>query len=304
MLATVHLTTRDQPLSMADLSQAGARVGRQPPAVDVQAELPDALDLAATRIADLLAGFSRVAVAFSGGVDSSVMVALAARAVGLDGAVAVLGVSPSLAVDEHSGAVSTASAIGVALVEVRTQEMDDPRYVDNAGDRCYFCKHELYTRTFLEVVRRERVDVLLNGDTADDLIRSDRPGRRAAAEFGVRSLLAEAGLGKLEVRTLARLMGIPTWDKPAAPCLASRIPVHQPVTIDRLQAVDRAESALRAQGLREVRVRHHGARARVELTPSGQAMIADPVRRTQARAAVQDSGFSAVDFDPVPLRRD
>lgn len=273
------------------------------PAVDVRADLPPTLRKAAADVADLLADVCRVAVAFSGGVDSSVMVALAARAVGVDATVAVLGVSPSLAADEHLNAVSTASALGVRLVEVATQEMDDPRYVANAGDRCYFCKYELYTRTFLDVVSREQVDVLLNGDTADDRGRTDRPGAGAAVQLGVRSLLAEAGLGKPEVRALARSMGIPTWDKPAAPCLASRIPTGQPVTIEGLRAVDRAEAAVRGLGIREVRVRHHGTLARVELTSSGHEGLADPDRRDLLTAAVRRIGFAEVEIDPVPLHR-
>lgn len=272
--------------------------------MDLHARLPVRLQAAAAGTAELLRPYRRVAVAFSGGVDSSVMVALAARVVGRDRAIAVLGVSPSLAADEHANALSTARTIGVRLVEVGTREMDDPRYVANAGDRCYFCKHELYTRTLLEVSSCERVDVLLNGDTADDLVRRDRPGRLAATELGVRSPLAEVGLAKRDVREIARLMGIPTWDKPAAPCLASRIPVRQPVTIDGLAAVDRAESALRAQGLREVRVRHHGTRARVELASEGHDDLSRDGRFEQVAAAVRGSGFAEVEIDPVPLRRD
>ncbi|WP_199522517.1 ATP-dependent sacrificial sulfur transferase LarE [Geodermatophilus marinus] len=270
---------------------------------------PGPLAAAAERFTRALGDAGTVAVAFSGGVDSSVVVALAARALGRDGVVAVLGVSPSLAADEHASARATAAQVGVRLVEVRTLELDDPRYVANAGDRCYFCKHELYTRSFAEVVRAQGVDLLLNGDTADDAVRGDRPGSRAAAELGVRRPLAEAGIGKRAVRELARALGLAVWDKPSAPCLASRIPVHTPVTIGDLGRVERAEAGLRRLGLRELRVRHLGARARVELAAEGQAALADPAFAEAVRAAVRAGGSDAGGYDEVeiaaaPLRRD
>lgn len=277
-----------------------------PVEADPAARLTDDVAAAAERVGECLSGLRRVAVAFSGGVDSSVMTALAMRTLGADQVVAVLGVSPSLAESERVGAARTATALGVRLVEMATYELDDPRYVANAGNRCYFCKSELYTRAFLSVVAAEKVDALLNGDNADDVLRADRPGRRAALEQGVRSPLAEARIDKTTVRSLARAMAVPTWDKPAAPCLASRIPVRRAVTIEVLSAVERSEAELRALGLAEVRVRHHGALARIELTATGHATLTSSgdALAGRVRDAVRAAGFAEVEIDPVPLRRD
>lgn len=272
--------------------------------VHLQVPLTGEAASAADGVANVLAGTRSVAVAFSGGVDSSVVVALAGRALGREAVVAVLGVSPSLATDERVMARETAADLGVRLVEVVTYEMDDPRYVANAGDRCYFCKHELYTRSFVEVVAREGVELLVNGETADDARRSDRPGRRAAEELGVRSPLAEAGIGKQTVRAVARALGLNVWDKPAAPCLASRIPVHQPVTIGGLARVERAERELHALGLQELRVRHLGSLARLELSAAGHAALADAVFAEAVRACVLGSGYDEVEIASAPLRRE
>jgi uncharacterized protein len=266
--------------------------------------LPADLAEAAGRVAATLHGHDRVAVAFSGGVDSSTVLALAARTLGRDGVVAVLGVSPSLAADERATALRTAERLRIRLVEVDTYEMDDPGYVANAGDRCYFCKHELYSRSFTQVVVRERADLLVNGDTADDAVRTDRPGRRAAEELGVRSPLAEAGIGKATVRRLARALGLAVWDKPSAPCLASRIPVHTPVTIGDLARVERAETRLRALGLRELRVRHRGPLARLELADEGHAALRDEAFAQAVRDSVLSSGYARLEIAPHPLRRD
>jgi uncharacterized protein len=271
---------------------------------DVHGVLPPDLAEAADRVAATLHGSARVAVAFSGGVDSSTVLALAARALGRDSVVAVLGVSPSLADGERASAHRTAGGLRVRLVEVDTYEMNDPGYVANAGDRCYFCKHELYTRSFAEVVTREGADLLVNGDTADDAGRTDRPGRRAAEELGVRSPLAEAGIGKVTVRRLARSLGLATWDKPSAPCLASRIPVHTPVTIGGLARVEGAETRLRALGLRDLRVRHLGRLARLELDDQGHVALRDGEFAAAVRESLVSSGYDEVEIAPHPLRRD
>jgi pyridinium-3,5-biscarboxylic acid mononucleotide sulfurtransferase len=272
--------------------------------VDLHQPLPADLSEAADRVAATFGPGARVAVAFSGGVDSSTVLALAARAVGRDGVVAVLGVSPSLAAEERTAAQRTAADLGVRLVEVDTYEINEPGYVANAGDRCYFCKHELYTRSFAEVVTREGADVLVNGDTADDAVRTDRSGRRAAEELGVRSPLAEAGVGKATVRRLARALGLATWDKPSAPCLASRIPVHTPVTIGDLSRVERAETRLRSLGLRDLRVRHLGGLARLELADEGHDALRDSTFADAVRDSVLSSGYDQLEIAPQPLRRD
>ncbi|WP_169791969.1 ATP-dependent sacrificial sulfur transferase LarE [Jiangella muralis] len=243
------------------------------------------------------------AVAFSGGVDSSVVTALAARHLGPDAVVAVLGVSASLAESERRQACETSAAIGVALVEVETHELDDARYVANSGDRCYFCKHELYIRAFAEAVQATGSQVLLNGDTADDALAGDRPGRRAAEELGVRSPLAAAGIGKHRVRSLARALGLPVWDKPAAPCLASRVAVNLPVTVDVLARVERAEAALRDLGLRDLRVRHLRESARVELGADDLAHVRARGLVERVLDAVRAAGYSVAVLADAPLRR-
>jgi len=271
--------------------------------VDVHRVLPPDLAVAADRVVNAFHDVARVAVAFSGGVDSSTVLALAIRAKGTDGVVAVLGVSPSLSVDERAAAHRTAGALAVRLVEVDTHEMDDPDYIANAGDRCYFCKRELYTRSFVEVVGQQGAELLVNGDTADDHARADRPGRRAAEELGVRSPLAEAGIGKATGRRMAHALGLETWDKPSAPCLASRIPVHTPVTIRGLGQVERAETRLRALGLRDLRVRHFGRLARLELAADGHRAMRDGRLAAEVRDCVLSSGYDELEIAPEPLRR-
>ena len=184
-----------------------------------------------------------------------------------------------------------------------THELDDPDYVANRGDRCYFCKFELYTRAFGQGVTALGCDVFVNGDTADDHRAGDRPGRRAATELGVRSPLAEAGIGKAEVRALARALGLAVWDKPSAPCLASRVPVDTPVTRQRLAQIERAEAGLRDLGLRRLRVRHHGATARVELGPDELAAVQGPGLHIQVLGAVRDAGYDDLEIADQALER-
>lgn len=266
--------------------------------------LPARLDASARAFSARVADADAVAVAFSGGVDSSVTVALAVRALGRERVVAVLGVSPSLSEIERRQAHVTARALGVECREVSTFELDDPDYVANRGNRCYFCKHELYTRAFGDGVRDLGCDVFVNGDTADDERAGDRPGRRAAAELGVRSPLAEAGIGKEIVRDLARALGLQVWDKPSAPCLASRVPVNTPVTRDRLAQVERAEAGLRALGLRNLRVRHQGATARIELGAEDLHTVESRGLAAVVRRAAADAGYDDAVIADAPLRRD
>ena len=250
------------------------------------------------RVGELLAGTGRLGVAFSGGVDSSVLLALAARALGRDRVVAVLGVSPSLAADERRAAHAVADHIGVAVVEVATREGERAAYRANGPDRCFHCRDELFTRIGDEVVAAYRLDAVAYGENADDLLRPDRPGARAATEHRVLRPLADAGLGKAAVRRLARAFALPCADKPAAPCLASRIPHFSAVSPEKLAQIERAEAALRRLGFTDLRVRHHGDVARIELPGADLVRaVTDPVR-AQVHAAVTAAGFrfAAVDL--------
>lgn len=270
---------------------------------DPHRALSAAEEQSVARFADAISDATTVAVAFSGGVDSSVALALAVRTKGTHNVVAVLGVSPSLATSERDQAQRVATSMGVRLVEVLTQEMKDPRYVANDADRCYFCKHELYSRSMLEAVADTGADMLLNGDTADDALTTDRAGRRAAVELGVVSPLVDAGIGKAAVRSIARNLGLPVWDKPSSPCLASRIPRSVPVTIGRLQGVERAEAGLRALGLRELRVRHREGTGLVQLGPDEEKAAQDATVRAGIEDAVRDAGFERAEISTQTLRR-
>ena len=253
-------------------------------------------------IAPSLAGVRRLGVAFSGGVDSSVLLALAARTLGRDNVVAVLGVSPSLAAAERTGAHEVAALIGVSVVEIETREGERAAYVANGPDRCFHCKDELFSRIDSEVLRAHRLDAVAYGENADDVRRPDRPGSRAATDHAVLRPLADAGLAKGDVRGIARALGLPVADKPAAPCLASRIPHFEPVTPDKLEQIDRAESALRALGLTELRVRHHGDLARVELGTDDHRRAVEEPMRSSITAAVRQAGFRTVTVDPRGLQ--
>jgi uncharacterized protein len=239
----------------------------------------------------------RLGVAFSGGVDSSLLLALAVRALGVTRVVAVLGVSPSLAADERRGAHDVAAHLGVPLVEVATHEGDNPAYRRNGPDRCFHCKDELFTRISDEVATRHGLRAIAYGENADDARRPDRPGARAATNHAVLRPLADAGLSKQDVRRLARALGLPNADKPAAPCLASRIPHFTEVDPTRLAQVEAAERALRRLGFTDSRVRHHGEVARVELPGDDLARAVSPRIRDRLVADVRAAGFRFVALD-------
>jgi uncharacterized protein len=258
---------------------------------------PWTVERAVTAVSANLQGVQRLGVAFSGGVDSSVLLALAARALGHEGVVALLGVSPSLAAEERRAAHEVARQVGVPLVEVVTHEGDRPEYQANGPDRCFYCKEELFTRIEDEVVSHYQLDAIAYGENADDARRLDRPGARAAVEHRVLRPLAEAGMTKFAVRTVARDLGLTVADKPAAPCLASRIPHHHPVTPEKLSQIERAEAALRQLGFGDLRVRHHDEVARVELPPADLVRaVLDPLR-SEVLAAVRGAGFRFVTVD-------
>lgn len=239
----------------------------------------------------------RVGVAYSGGVDSTVLGALVARAVGVENTVLLLGVSPSLAKRERRLAHRQAEQLGLELVEVATNELANPHYAANPVDRCYHCKDELFTVLDTRVVDELGLDAIAYGENADDASRPDRPGSRAAAEHRVLHPLAEAGATKQDVRSIAVELGLATALKPAAPCLASRIPHGQEVTAEKLLAVDLAEDAVLAAGFSDCRVRHHGPIARIEVPSDEFHLIADDAVRAELLRRVRTAGFEHATLD-------
>ncbi len=261
-----------------------------------------ATDLAAKRdtLLDLIRTYDSCAVAFSAGVDSAVVAKAAAVALG-DRAVAVTGVSPSLAEGELDEARAMARLIGIRHVEIETGEIAQPQYYENAPDRCYHCKTELYTQ-MKDLQHRLDVAVILNGANLDDL--SDyRPGMQAASEQSVSSPLAQCSLTKSEVRELARQWELPVWNKPATPCLSSRVAYGEQVTAERLAMVDRAEQFLRGHGFATCRVRYHrGDLARVEVPLEEVSRVVSGDVREQLVDHFRELGFKFVTLDLLGFR--
>lgn len=254
----------------------------------------------AERLVAAICPLGSAAVALSGGVDSAVTAAAAVRALG-DRAVAVTADSPSVARVDLADAIRVAAHIGIRHVVVETREFDSPAYAANDGTRCYHCKSELYDRVF---ALRESLGVawVLSGANRDDLA-DYRPGLRAAAERGVRHPLVEAGLGKTEVRAVARHWGLPVADKPASPCLSSRIAPGVPATAERVARVEAAEAHLREAGFSDCRVRvHEGELARVEVPAGEIGRWFEGGRREGLTAALRGLGFRFVTLDLDGLR--
>jgi len=258
-------------------------------------ELAPELAVKRDRLLSLVADLGSCAVAFSGGVDSAVVAKAAQLALGAR-AVAVTGTSASLAAGELDEAIAVARLIGIRHEILATDEFADPAYVANAPDRCYHCKTELYEQ--LEgAIERFGVAAVLNGANLDDC-GDHRPGMAAAAEHRVRSPLLECALSKDEVRQLAASWGLPVWDKPASPCLSSRIAYGEEVTPQRVAMIDQAERVLRSLGLRELRVRYHkGDLARLEVPLDALPRLAQPEVRQQLVEELKRLGFKYVTLD-------
>ncbi|MEI6564674.1 MAG: ATP-dependent sacrificial sulfur transferase LarE [bacterium] len=235
-----------------------------------------------------------VAVAFSGGVDSTFLAAVAVQMLG-NRAVAVTALSSTYPEWEQKEAAELARHLGIRQIEISTHELDDPCFSANPPDRCYYCKKELvhYVRA---VAEREGLGVIVDGTTMDDL-GDIRPGRRAMAEGHVRSPLLEAELTKAEVRALSRQMGLPTADKPSLACLASRVPYGTAITEEKLKAIDQVEGVLWKMGFRQLRVRHHGEIARIEVNPDELSRLCDHAVRATVIKTAKDAGFLYVTAD-------
>lgn len=242
----------------------------------------------------LFAEMDRALIAYSGGIDST-LVAKVAYDVLQEKALAITANSPSLLPDDLEDATVQAAAIGIRHEVVKTHELDNPNYAANPANRCYFCKSELHD-TLKPLALERGYPYVVDGVNADDL-RDYRPGIQAAKERGARSPLAEVGISKFEVREISRILGLPWWDKPAQPCLSSRFPYGEAITLEKLQRVGRAERYLRNLGLRELRVRSAGETARIEIPA---ANIKDFVAHHDLEALVaafQDYGFTYVTLD-------
>lgn len=257
--------------------------------------LPAALASKYAALLERTRGLGSVIVAFSGGIDSALMLKVSVIALGRENVLAITSRSPAVPAVEIAGVEAIAAEIGARHEFIDTNEFDDPNYLANPNNRCFFCKTELYSQ--LQAVTRERgFRAIVNGVNADDL-GDYRPGLQAAADFAVVAPLADCGITKRELRMIAAMHGLSIADKPASPCLSSRVQYGEAITAEKLRQIDAAETLLRANGFRECRVRHHDKLARIEVPVGELGRFSDAALRARIDAGLRELGYQYVTLD-------